>query len=530
MGEGAMSGPWEDYAADDGPWNDYGDARAQRMAAVPQSMANIEADQKSYSPLGNTGQNLAAGAGQAVVNLYRGAKQRLGMTDASQVTDDRALDAPLMATTAGKLGNFAGNVAMAAPTAFVPGANTVTGAGVIGAGMGLLQPSTSPQETAVNAAAGLVGGAGGQKLGQYVAPKLGQAIANRKTAAVDAKSANSVRDTVLRESRKLGYKVPPATVNQQSVIARGAESVAGKVATQQTAAVKNQQVTNRLVRQEFGLSNGAPLSRETLKGVRKQAGKPYAAVEATGDVVTDQQYLDDLTNLSQSADELKADFPDLNFAGSDEVQALQNGLLRERFSARGAIEATKKLRSDASKNLAWNVEDPSKKALGLAQREAAGIIEEQVIRHLQAQGKGSLATAFDRGRQTIAKTYSVQSALNEGSGNVVATKLAAQLRKGKPLSGNLEKIARFASTVDTAVAREQTTSPGVSKLMGGLATAGGLGGLATGNPMLAAASIGLPAIGEITRRTMLSGPVQRMAAPSYAGSRPAECAGRNRPH
>lgn len=283
----------------------------------------------------------------------------------------------------------------------------------------------------------------------------------------------------------------------------------------QTAAVTNQKVTNRLVREEFGLPRSAPLSFSTLEGIRRKAGEAYKAVKGSGDVVTDQNYLDDLTNLSKSADELKADFPDLDIAGSKEIQGLQNGLLREKFSANGALEVIKELRHSASKNLAWNVDDPAKKALGMAQREAAGIVEDQVIRHLQSQGKGALANAFDKGRQTIAKTYSVQAALNEGSGNVVAGKLGAQLRKGKYLSGNLEKIARYASSVESGVVKESVGSPGVSALIAGASMGGGGAGLAMGNPGAAAVLAGLPLAREGARRALLSSVGQKVAAPGY---------------
>jgi hypothetical protein len=495
--------------------------RKQRMAALPQSLANIEADQKTYAPTGSDGQNFAAGAGKAVVDLGRGAGQLVGAVSEQDAAASRALDAPLMATKAGKFGNFAGNVAPAALAAFVPGANTVLGAGAVGAGMGLLQPAESMQERLKNTAFGGVGGSVGQKVGQYVMPKLGQAIATRSAAAAEAKSLNSVRDATLAEARKLGYKIPPATVNQTSTTARAIESIAGKDSMKQTASVTNQRLTNKLVRQEFGLSNATPLSRDTLNGIRKTAGKAYEAVKQSGDIMADAQYLQEIDQLGSVADEIAADFPGMNFAGSAEVQQLQKSLGQQGFTASGAVEVMKKLRAEASKNLAWNVEDPSKKALGLAQREAAGIMEDQVIRHLQAQGKGGLATAFDKSRQTIAKTYSVQAALNEGSGNIVAGKLAAQLRKGKPLSGNLEKIARFASSVESGIVKEPIGSPGVSALVGTMSMGGGAGGLAFGSPELALVAAGLPFAREMTRRTLMTGPAQRLASPAYgAGNSP----------
>ena len=484
-------------------------ARRQRMAALPQSMANIEADAANYGPTQGMGtaERIRAGAGKAFVDLGRGAGQLVGAVDRQDVADYRALDAPLMATKAGTAGNFAGNVAAVAPAMFIPGANTVAGAGLVGATTGFLQPSVSTGETLTNIALGGAAGAGGQKVGQVVGQKLGERIARKTATAATDKASNAVRDTTLAEARKAGYVVPPSTSNPTAAN-RAIESVSGKAQTQQSATLRNQRVTNRLARRELGLSESAPLTIRTLESVRANAGKVYKALKGAGEIATDDTYLSELTALSKSADEIAQDFPDLNLAGSAEIQALQNGLLREKFGANSALELIKRLRADASKNLAWNVEDPSKKALGLAQREAAGIVEDQVIRHLHATGKGSLAGEFDKARRLIAKTYTVQAALNEGTGNVVATKLSAQLRKGKPLSGGLELAARFGSAFPKA-AGEQTASAGVSAV--DALVGAGLG--TTVDPTF----FGLPLARIGTREAILSGPYQAaFATPSYA--------------
>jgi hypothetical protein len=70
------------------------------------------------------------------------------------VAEARRLDAPLNATTAGQVGNVIGTAAMLAPTAMIPGANTMLGAAAIGAGTGLAMPSESTGETLTNVASG----------------------------------------------------------------------------------------------------------------------------------------------------------------------------------------------------------------------------------------------------------------------------------------------------------------------------------------------------------------------------------------
>jgi hypothetical protein len=95
-----------------------------------------------------------AGTGKAFTDFGRGIGQMVGAVDRSDVADSRKRDAPLMRTGAGLAGNITGNVAALLPTALIPGANTYTGAALIGAGTGLASPSTSTGETLQNVALG----------------------------------------------------------------------------------------------------------------------------------------------------------------------------------------------------------------------------------------------------------------------------------------------------------------------------------------------------------------------------------------
>lgn len=121
----------------------------------------------------STANKFWAGAGKAPVDLGRGIGQLTGLESRADVAESRARDAALMNTTAGKVGNLTGNVAQLVPTAFIPGANTLAGAGTIGALAGLLQPSTSTGETAANVGLGGVLGPTGLLAGRGVAGAYG---------------------------------------------------------------------------------------------------------------------------------------------------------------------------------------------------------------------------------------------------------------------------------------------------------------------------------------------------------------------
>lgn len=117
-------------------------------------------DREQYAPTNGMGtfDRLASGMGMGMTNAARGVGQLLGMTDQGAIDEAKALDAPLADTTAGKIGNVAGNVAVMAPAALIPGANTVAGSALIGAGTSAL---TTPGNASDRGMAGLFGGLGG---------------------------------------------------------------------------------------------------------------------------------------------------------------------------------------------------------------------------------------------------------------------------------------------------------------------------------------------------------------------------------
>jgi hypothetical protein len=127
--------------------------------------------------------NFLAGAGKATTDLARGVgqfgagiadvvsprQQTLGglVTGSSpsrvaqmrqDVAESRRLDTPLMTTGSGKAGFMTGMVADSLPAMWIPGANTLAGSAAIGAGLGLLQPSTGTGETFRNVGLGAATG------------------------------------------------------------------------------------------------------------------------------------------------------------------------------------------------------------------------------------------------------------------------------------------------------------------------------------------------------------------------------------
>ena len=263
--------------------------------------------------------------------------------------------------------------------------------------------------------------------------------------------------------RREGYVVPPATI-QPNIRNIALESVGGKQATEQTARMTNQQVTNKLANRTLGLPETRELTRDALEQVRDDAGKVYAAVTKAGRITADADYKAGLQKMRTEISEIMGDFPDANVAAADDIDKLIKSLDVADFDAKSGMAFLKQLRNEAADNLAA-LDDPTRKALGRAQRSAAENLEEMVFRHLDNIGQGDLAQQFDNARRQIAKSYTIQAALDEGSGSVDAMKLSQILNKGKPLSPELELAARMGGAFPRAMIRpERTGSVGSNAL------------------------------------------------------------------
>jgi len=158
-------GPWEDYRQESsGPWDDY--KNTAKSIRDLQNPADLKMDELTYSP--TVGMSSAergmAGFQKGAKNIVRGTRQLLpsfmGGMSKGEYDETKKLDAPLMRTTAGQVGEVAGSILPALPLSMMPGANTILGAGLYGAGFGGLQPADSGMERAVNTGLSAVGSAG----------------------------------------------------------------------------------------------------------------------------------------------------------------------------------------------------------------------------------------------------------------------------------------------------------------------------------------------------------------------------------
>lgn len=253
----------------------------------------------------------------------------------------------------------------------------------------------------------------------------------------------SMRQLAFQKARQDGYAVPPSTVNP-SMTNKVLESIGGKVALEQDASIKGQGITDALMKRSLGLDEVTQMSEDVLPALRTQAAGPYKALRSVGTMRADSDYGKALDAISAQYRGAAKDFPEL---ARDDIMKAVEAVRKPSFEADSAMDAISILRDKAS--TAYRQGD---KALGKAYREISGAMEGAIERSLARRGKDSsqLLKEFREARQLIAKTYTAEGALNSQVGSFNAQKLATQLAKGKPLSGEAKKVAEFATAFPKA--------------------------------------------------------------------------------
>lgn len=443
-----------------------------------------------------------AGMGKRMTDWGRAAGQMLGVTPQAQIDEARKLDAPLMDTTGGQVGAVGADLL----SAVIPGTQSVKGAAAISGALGALKPTAENESrlknTLADAALGGVGTAAIKKAAQMAQAGL----AAREAQGAAQAASNAPRDMAIAAGKEAGYVAPPS-VSGGGFLARSLEGLSGKQKTNQAAAVKNQPVTEKLARSAVGLGEDAALAPEVLQGIRNEAFKAgYEPIKAAGTINADKAFQAALDKVSSQYTGASKSFPG---AIKSDVPNLVEAFKVPQFDAGDALAATKVLREEAT--AAFRAGDTG---LSKAKREISKALEDQIERHLSGMGKdGAEALAnFRKARELMAKTHSVEKALVSGTNQVDARELAKQLAKGKPLSGELRKIAEFS---------QATKGSGLTSSITGIPEAGHsvsfspldffTAGIGTQAPAMMALPIGRAA----ARGAILSGPMQKAMAPSY---------------
>jgi len=311
------------------------------------------------------------------------------------------------------------------------------------AGYGLINPAKSGTEMLANVLKMTPSAAGGV-IGHQIAPNnplattlgmIGPGLAKASLGGVKNIFPKTLPNKTAVNMVNAGYKLLPedikGTMTQDMI-----QSAGGTVPMKQLASVHNQQNTNNLIRQQFGLPEDIPLSTESLQAVRDSAGKSYEVAKQYGVFKPDFTFKSELNNIVKPSKAISTELPILVKKDiQDYVKNFDNPLI----SSEATIDAIKQLRADS--NAGYASLDPATKELAKAKGRIADALEGLMERQTQKTNP-QLSQNLKDARKTIAQTYTVQKALKQ-DGNVDAVALGRELTKGKPLSGNVKTVAQF---------------------------------------------------------------------------------------
>ncbi|MDE2439724.1 MAG: hypothetical protein KGP14_01775 [Betaproteobacteria bacterium] len=230
-----------------------------------------------------------AGAGKAFHDVGMGVRsmlpEKIGGTAPGEVEADRKFNAPLMNTTAGAAGNFAGNVALAAPTAILPGANTVLGAAAYGGLYGAAQPADSWGERADNAlTAGVL--SGGVTGAARAVPSIYKALVDPFTASGQDRLAMDVIGRFAKDPAALKTPGPAEMIPGSRASLAEVTGDPGVAQLQRAAQAASPETANA-----FADARTARLAarKDALLSVAGQQGEKEAA-EAVRDATANRLY------------------------------------------------------------------------------------------------------------------------------------------------------------------------------------------------------------------------------------------------
>ena len=404
-----------------------------------------------------------AGVGKSFVDIGRGAGQLVGAYSDKDIENKKQLDAPLMNTKMGQAGNLAGSIAAFAPTALIPGANTVAGSALIGSAMGVLQPTGEGDSRLLNTGIGAAGGAVAQKLGNLISGSLSKGMSKL--------SKDRLKNQVLKTSQEAGYVIPKSEISPTFVSNR-LEGLAGKAALKQDATIRNQEVTNSLARKVIGLADDQPITDDAINAYQELVSEPYRQISKLS-----KEAASKLEKLKQTRSDSKIQWNFYNRSADPK-----------------AIKAAKLLDSMANK-----LEDEIE--LIAAKYKPSNV--------MSARTPVGLVDKLREARKLLAKSYTVKRALNPATGDINASVLSKIIKKRDPLSDELKTIGDFGATFPKFSGEaSKTPAPGVSKLEGMAAAILAGGGASYYGPEGAVLG-GLALLSPVARNALLSKLLQK---------------------
>lgn len=422
---------------------DISDLPAPPVTSGPPDISDLPVPpQPAASPTDDmsTSDKVLAGAGKGFVDTAAGVHQialhignHLGLVSDEDLAKNQAdvdatkeRDAPLMATTPGKIGDAVG---MAAPALVVPGAG-IAGAAATGAALGAAQPVATGESRTVNAAMGAAGGAAGAGVGKLASGALGGfGGAGGKQAAVDVLKSEGIPLSVAQQTGAKGAQA----IERASAMTSDAPA---EFAQQQNEAF-NRAVLKRIGVNDPGVTAATP---DVLGPARARIGGVMNDVADRTNVNVDDQLLGDLANVEHTATR------QLPASDVGPIKTNLNDILENAANNGGALDG--KFYQKLNSNLGALSKNP-------AVAPIAGDLQDAVNDALQRSADPTDIAALTTARQQYRVLKQIEPAVDPATGNISIPKLmnslAAKPNRSQALYGNgdqsLMNLARAAKQV-----------------------------------------------------------------------------------
>lgn len=393
-------------------------------------------------------------------NVSRANLAALHQQTANEQETDRYLDA----TGGGAVGSALGMIGTSAPAAFIPGANTYVGTGLIGGALGAVQPVTNERDRAVNTGVGtavsLAAKYGLDRLGSSLASRAGKAQANASASASSSSHASasggvaanettiqaaptiraqsqgagfgsvgddiagntSAQKKIMEDAKKLGFRMTPG----QATGSRALQQMEAKLESQPMTSgafnkvkINNARALNRTVAKAIGVESDVVDSAALDRAFRKTAA-----------------VFDDVSDDSARSIEPKK-FVEIYRSIQDDLEGLYEGFSKHPLVKRlvnlaeGGNATGKQLQSLSSKlsRAAYkNMSTPSgDRDLGLALYRVKDYVDDLLQGGLSQGRLSAFKTAREHYRNLMLITSRV-GVVNTSTGNVSGANLANVLQ------------------------------------------------------------------------------------------------------
>ena len=322
-------------------------------------------------------------------------------------------------------------------------------------------------------AAGAVNKAVGSPMSEAAATTIGEQIPNAVSVALGLPGAQvkttriplSQAREAIKEAQDNGFLADPATSNP-GIANTVLSSLGGAAGIKVRQAAHNVEHATTLAKEDIGIPADQKLDRTALKAVRDKASQIYDKIRGVKiDIpANDPQFQQALQDVDKGFESVKEFVPGIYDARKGDsvrgnVGNPQSPNHPAAWTPKSLLDVSQYLRAEAARVLETAQSNSKAFKEASEMKAVATSMEDLLERGLQAHANppgvprvqanfqaANYVNKYRKARELIAKTYDIQEASNLVTGKIDPMKLAQDYANDKDLTGNLEKIARAAST------------------------------------------------------------------------------------